>query len=215
MIDPTKKRVFIWVPGTGGHEVHPAFEAAVKLICQDDAQIIVVEYSAEWDMSDSVPEGVNALKKVLKTVKAEYDPEFHNIYLAGSSQGSWVITEVTSDKELMEPVSKTVMFGHPGVAQNHDHDYQAADTVWEINHPDDVVTFGWSEDRATMVEHFSKAQKLHPKSIAYIIGLALRHPLRLGRFVYVIAAQAGIVRWNSSPHDYSNQMPMATYWMIH
>jgi hypothetical protein len=215
LVDATKRHVFIWTPGTGGHEVHPNFKKAVDMICQGDAQIIVVDYPAEWNMEESVPEGVRSLTAVLKRVNEEYDPETQNVYLAGSSQGSWVISEVADDSDLMAPVTKTVLFGHPGLAENHDHHYDEDDTLWEINHPDDAVTFGWAEDREKLIESFSKAQRLNPKAVAYLLWMCVRHPIRLFRFIYLIFAQKGWVWWNSSPHDYSNIMPMAVYWMIH
>jgi hypothetical protein len=214
-IDLTKKRIFIWVPGTGGHEPHPAFVDAVKMICEDDAQILHVDYPAIWDMEKSVPKGVEAFKALIEDIRFKIDYSTQEVYIGGSSQGAWVISEAYKDPEVRDFAKKTVMFGHPGLADKHDHLYDEDDTILEINHPDDAVTFGWNYDRAEMVEHFSRAQSGSIKSILYLLGLAIRHPIRLARFMYIIAIHAGLITWNTSPHDYSQQMPLAVYWLIH
>jgi len=214
-IDHTKKRVFIWVPGTGGHEPHPAFVDAVNMICGEDAQILHVEYPATWDMETSVPAGVKAFKKLVEEVRWKIDHTTQEVYVGGSSQGAWVISLAYKDPDIRNFAKKTVIFGHPGVADTHDHYYDHDDTILEINHPDDAVTFGWSEDRDKMVRAFSRAQRGDFKSILYVLGLAVRHPIRLARFIYIIAIHAGLITWNTSPHDYSQQMPLAVYWLIH
>lgn len=215
IIDQEKKRIFIWVPGTGGHDVHPAFEDAVHLICGDDAQILCVEYPATWNMEDSVPKGVKALKKLIEEIKWKIDFTTQKVYIGGSSQGAWVISEAYEDPEIAAFASKTVLFGHPGLAKDHDHQYSEKDKVLEFNHPDDPVTYGWSEDRKKMVDAFSRAQRGSLKAICYILWLTIRNPIRLFRFLYVILIHVGIITWNTSPHDYSQQFPLAVYWLIH
>lgn len=215
-IDPLKKRVFIWVPGTGGHEPHPAFVDAVNMVVgEEDGQIVHVEYPASWDMEESVPAGVEAFKKLVEEIKPQLVPDFHTVYVGGSSQGAWVISETYKEAEMRDFAHKTVMFGHPGLADEHDHVYDGHDDILEINHPDDAVAFGWEYDRRKMVESFSRAQEGDFMSILFVLWLAVRHPIRLARFIYLIAVQAGLIRWNTSPHDYSQHMPLAVYWLIH
>jgi len=213
-IDPTKKRIFIWVPGTMGHEPHPSFVKAVKMICSEDAQILHVDYPAIWDMEKSVPAGVKAFKALVKKIRPQIDPDTQEVYVGGSSQGAWVISDAYEDPKMRSFAKKTVLFGHPGLAKDHDHKYDEDDTILEFNHPDDAVTFGWSEDRNDMVQAFSRAQHGNPKAILKVLWLSMLHPIRLARFFYIILIHAGLITWNTSPHDYSQQMPLATYWLI-
>lgn len=214
-IDLSKKRIFIWVPGTGGHEPHPAFIDAVKMICGNDAQILHVEYPAVWDMAYSVPLGVKAFKELIDDIRLKIDHTTQEVYVGGSSQGAWVISEAYEDPEVKAFAYKTVLFGHPGLAADHDHHFDQDDNILEINHPDDAVAFGWAEDRNAMVQNFSKAQRGNIRAILALLWLAICHPLRLLRFVYLILVHAGVITWNTSPHDYSQQMPLAVYWMCH
>jgi hypothetical protein len=214
-INHERKRIFIWVPGTGGHEPHPSFEAAVDMICGEDAQILHVEYPATWDMENSVPAGVKAFKELVEEIRWKIDYTTQEVYVGGSSQGAWVISEAYKDPEMRSFAKKTVMFGHPGLAEVHDHIFEADEDILEVNHPDDAVTYGWGADRKKMVDDFSRAQHGDAKAILSVLWLAICHPIRLFRFAYLIAIQAGIITWNTSPHDYSQQMPMAVYWLIH
>jgi len=199
-----------------GHEPHPAFVDAVNMVVgEEDAQILYVEYMATWDMEKSVPDGVRAFRELVEDIRWKIDYSTQEIYVGGSSQGSWVISEAYEDPEMKNFAHKTVLFGHPGLAKDHDHKYDEGDTILEFNHPDDAVTFGWKEDRAKMVSDFSRAQHGNLGAIMRVLWLGIRHPIRLVRFMYLIMVHAGILTWNTSPHDYSQQMPLAVYWLIH
>jgi hypothetical protein len=215
IIDHTKKHIFIWVPGTGGHEPHPAFVDAVQMICGRDAQILHVEYPAEWNMEKSVKAGVKAMKEFIEEISCQIDYNTQQICIGGSSQGAWVISEAYKDPKVRAFAHKTVLFGHPGVADKHDHKFEEDDSILEINNHDDAVTFGWEEDRKEMVKNFSRAQRGNIKAILSVLWLAMCHPVRLVRFMYLIAIHAGIITWNTSPHDYSQEMPLAVYWLTH
>ena len=227
LVDQSKSLVFVWVPGTGGHEVHPAFKDAVASVIKDDYQIICVQYSAEWDFSKSVPDGERALKDTLRKISLEITSG-QRVFVAGSSQGSWVISDVYNNTPYVESfgvgadkfdfrsvADKTVIFGHPGISDVHDHQYENDDSIWEINDTEhDAVTFGWSENHAKIIR--SIVAVMHGKvwRLPFLLWLMLRHPKKFSRLLYLILYHAGIMKWNTSPHDYSRQMPLAVYWLV-
>lgn len=216
-LTPDTKHIFIWVPGTGGHEPHPAFVAAVEAICQEPYQILYVAYPAQWRLKESVAAGVKATKALIDEVSAQLDRQTQKIYMGGSSQGSWVLDEVLADPVYSFFPDKAVIFGHPGTdpTRPHDNKFDGDDTIWEINDPKDSVTFGWDGKEQEIVDAFTQAQRGHIPSMFKILGLAAIHPIRLTRLLYLAGAHVGLFPWSNSPHDYSQQMPLAVYWMLH
>ncbi len=216
-LHPDTKHIFIWVPGTGGHEPHPAFVKAVEEVCQEPYQILYVAYPAQWRLQQSVEAGIKATKAMIDEISPLIDREIHKIYMGGSSQGSWVLDEVLADTVYRYFPHKAVIFGHPGTDATHSHEnkFDGDDTVWEINDPKDTVTFGWDGKEQEIVEAFTKAQSGDISSILKILGLAITRPVRLFKLLFLAAHHVGLIPWSNSPHDYSNQMPLAVYWMLH
>jgi hypothetical protein len=221
-VDTTKKFIFVWVPGTGGHGVHPAFREAVKNMVGDDAQLLHVEYPATWNFDESVPVGEQALKDLLKVIAAEKTLE-QKVLVGGSSQGAWVISNVyghTSYNDtfaalpLPPVVHKTVMFGHPGVAENHDHEFVMGDNVWEIADENDAVTFKWPGQERRLVRALVDVQKGKVWKLPVLLWATLTHPVRAFKMLWLIACYTGLVKWTDSPHEYGQKMPLAVYWLV-
>lgn len=214
-VDQSKEFIFLWVPGTMGHEAHPGFIDALNKVIPGRYQIFHVDYPASWHMATSVPAGRDEMRRVLRELAAQKLPH-QKICVGGSSQGSWVISEAYEDVEVAAIPHKTVMFGHPGVDDDgHYPEYKIGERVWEINHPEDAVTFDWDGREKEIAEAFSGAQRFKFRSILKVLGLVVRHPIRLFRFTMLVAYHARLLRFNTSPHDYTPTMPLAVYWMIH
>lgn len=224
MVDPTKTHIFVWVPGTGGHEVHESFEQAVHTQYGDAAQIIKIDYPASWNFDDSVPVGEKALKDTLRTISREKTPE-QLVMVAGSSQGAWVIANVYTNTNyndvfaaglLPSVVHKTVLFGNPGVSESYAPESGWGESVWELNDAEhDAVTFGWPGSERRLVRAFVDIQKGQVWKVGTIMWEAIKHPVRAMRIMYLLAAYAGLVWWADSPHEYGRMMPLAVYWLGH
>lgn len=224
MVDTTKQFLFVWVPGTGGHDVHEAFGQAVHTQLGDDAQIIVVDYPASWDFDKSVPLGEQALKDTLKQIAREKLPE-QKVLVGGSSQGAWVISNVYTNTNyndafaaapLPPVVHKTVLFGHPGIADGYAPEKGWPASVWEVNDAEnDAVTFQWPGVERRLIRSYMDVRKGKVWKLGPILWEMLKHPVRAMRFLYLIACYTGLVWWTDSPHEYARAMPLAVYWLTH
>lgn len=224
MIEADKKFIFVWVPGTGGHEVHEAFAQAVHTQHGKDAQIIVVDYPASWDFDKSVPEGEKALKATLKQLSRERTLD-QKVLVAGSSQGAWVISnvytntnynDVFASSPLPPVVTKTVLFGHPGVADSYAPESGWDDSVWEINDAEnDAVTFGWPGNERRLIRAAMDLKHGKVWKLPVLLWEGIKHPVKFMRIGYLVACYTGLVWWTDSPHEYARTMPLAVYWLTH
>jgi len=212
----TATNIFIWVPGTGGDEVHPAFEAAARKATKDDCHFICINYPASLDFIASVENGIEELTRVLKRVSNTKLPH-QKVYLAGSSQGAWVVGDALFNNSfLLELVDKVVMFGDPGLSQSPDFHFQYEDRVWVINNPNDAVTFGWStKERLEISKGLTDLYRFRPRGLLTLLKYTFKRPMLLWRLFVLIILHTKITSWVTSPHDYSNQMPLAVYWLMH
>ena len=215
VLDPTKTNIFIWVPGTGGHEVHPAFKDAAEKASHGDCQFICIDYPASVDFIASVQKGVKELSKILKKVSHTKLPE-QKVFLGGSSQGAWVIGEALAHDALLKEIpNKVVMFGHPGMSADHVKFDEDAN-IWEINNPNDAVTFGWNNgERAEIAKGLSDMYRFRPRGFAVLLKYMVKKPRLLWRLFVLIILHTKIINWVTSPHDNSNEMPLAVYWLLH
>jgi len=216
LLDSTT-HVFIWVPGTGGHAVHPAFKAAALKATKGDCQFVCVDYPASVDFIGSVKKGIKAFTKTLKAVNKARQPG-QQIYVGGSSQGSWVIGDTLfNDKSLLDMTTKVVMFGDPGLSESPaDFHFFYEEKVWEINNTNDAVTFGWSsEERREISKGLTDMYKFRPRGFFTLLKYMFKRPTLLWRLFVLIILHTKITDLVTSPHDYSNQMPLAIYWLMH
>src|SRR5687767_1159885 len=156
LLDPTKTHVFVWVPGTGGHEVHPAFHEAAMKATGGDCAFVCIDYPASVNFVSSSKEGVAALKAALTRISEVKTPE-QIVYLAGSSQGAWVVGDCLYNNEqfLESLIRKAVLFGGPGIRESNDFNFFYEERVWEIDNKNDAVTFGWdSKSREELTTAF-------------------------------------------------------------
>lgn len=215
-LDYTKTNIFIWVPGTGGDEVHPAFRKAAEKATGGDCHFICVDYPASIDFIVSATRGMRELKRVLKIV-AKQVKEGQRVFLGGSSQGSWVIGDTLyKDIELLDGLTKVVMFGDPGISQSPKFNFFYEEKIWEIDNPNDAVTFGWDEkDKEEITKALKGLYRFKPKSILTLLKYTFTRPALLFRLMTLTALHTKLFTWVNSPHDYSPQMPLAVYWLLH
>jgi hypothetical protein len=137
-IDWSKDDIYVWVPGTGSHNINPGFEAAVRDANKNgSASLSRIEYEASDRTRPSVATGIETLRLVLAGIQAHGG--HHRVLVAGENQGSWVIGEALSDPLLKNVVTRAVIFGHPQPATHHYEDGHDPD-VLEINHSGDEVS---------------------------------------------------------------------------
>lgn len=206
-IDRTKDWLIVWVPGTGGHEVHAGFLATVTEQLGDSVQVLLVDYPASVDFEDSVPDGRAALDAMLREIAAEKLP-FQRVAVAGSSQGSWVISEGL-DLVSYDVVHKTVCFGLPGMAPPVPP--SMAEHVWVVDSPFDAVTYGWVGTEGKIVHHASLAVQGAWWNLIPLVFYMVLSPLNSWMLAGLILTHYRIPRL--SPHDYTPQMPLAVRWM--
>lgn len=216
MVDQTKSNIFVWVPGTGGHEVHPAFKAAAEKATKGDCQFICVDYPASVNFVESVQTGIKQLTKTLKRISNTKLPH-QRVFIGGSSQGAWVIGDALfNDPFLLELMDKAILFGDPGISQSPDFHFQYEERVWVINNPNDAVTFGWdSAEKEEITRGLLNLYKLRPAGLVTLLKYTFKKPTLLWRLFVLTVLHTKVINWVTSPHDYSNQMPLAVYWMLH
>lgn len=214
-LDPLRQHIFIWVPGTSQQGVNAAFQTAVDDLLDGSAQVLHVQYPAAWNFTISVPMGTEALKRLLRQVHAA-KAENQTVYLAGFSQGAWVISNVIADPELRALARKTILYGHPGVAPNHYHE-DNDDDVWEVNNSSDAVTFGWDGREQEIIDSIGMFFGGKPiRGLLSLIGNIIHYPKTTLLIIELLMFKLPIFRDKSmSPHDYSKQMPFGIYWLTH
>ena len=213
MLGP-EKHIFVWVPGTMGHEVHPSFDKALKAVVKENYQIIVVDYPATWNFAESVPVGKSNLKVALEEIFEEKS-EDQVVYVSGSSQGSWVVSDALSERmDLAVQVHKTVLFGHPGVASSHDHTFDEDETYWEINDPKDAVAFGWNGHEERVINAIRDLHHFRLRALKTVAWALWNHPKTFWHLFFLVAYRLPGFNRHESPHDYSRQMPLAVYWLL-
>lgn len=139
-IDWSKPDIVIWIPGTGEHDMDPAFRDAAEDSYKDGtASIAYLRYAASTDLHTSVPTGIATLKLVLEGIAAHGG--VHRVLIAGQDQGAWIAGEVLADPAMRRVVDRTVLLGHPAAAAHSYADGRDAG-VLQINDPHDAAATG-------------------------------------------------------------------------
>lgn len=204
----------VWVPGTGGHEVHPAFKDSCDKILKNNYQLFVVEYPAQWDLENSVPAGIEKTKNLLLDLVTRKGPN-QKVVVAGSSQGAWVLSDALDCEMAYKRIHRAVLMGHPGLDGTGDHVANIpGEKIWEINHPNDAVTYPWKGREREITKTLSSAMRGDISDIFKMLWIGVTHPVITYKIVKLLLYHARILRFASSPHDYSQVMPLAVYWLV-
>jgi len=207
-IDLSKRDIVLWVPGTSQHGVPDKLKDMVAKL-MPDSTIVVVEYAATTRFASSRAEGMRNLVSILSVIKKRMR-KGQRLFVAGESQGAWVVSDILANHKYYEMISGAVLLGHPGIAANH---FKDDPKVLEINHTDDIVTMADQGDMelAHNVERFLHGDLL---TAPYFVKYAISHP-----HIAAWLALLGISRipyiGNLVPmfHDYSNDYLLATLWL--
>ena len=208
MINP----IVIWVPGTSNHSINKSFADALPI----DIEPVLVDYKASWNLTESVPDGVKRLKRMLALAQKKRK-HGQRILLAGESQGAWVISETLTDPKYRSIVDGAVLLGNPGVAPIHfsGPDRVTFDRFVEINHKYDYATFRWL-DSPLIPEAVSNFMAGDMENMPLFLSMLLKHPLQaaISGFMLLkhIPALRGII---PNPHDYDEDMRAAVEWLLY
>lgn len=144
-IDWSAPAITIWVPGTSEYWIKQRFLDELHRQAPG-AHVTMVPYQATWRFSTSVPDGMAVLKGVLREIarRAPGRP----VFLAGESQGSWVISATLTDPEFAKQVTRTSIWGHPAAAPQ---EFGRAGAVRETNNPADIVTMKLGDNPAAVL----------------------------------------------------------------
>lgn len=209
-IDWSKSDIVIWVPGTSNHTMHPAFESAARDAWKGQASIVKMDYEASNEFRRSVSTGVETLRLVLAGIAARGGN--HKVYLAGESQGAWVIGEAMSDTVRARIVKRAVLLGHPAVARTQYPDGSDR-RILRINHKGDLVATPVRGSVDTAIDGMSAIQTKNIAKLGTIIKATSANPGHLGRMLL------GGLRWLTGdwiadPHNYSADMTRAVEFLL-
>ena len=210
-IDWSKRDIVIWVPGTDNHTIHPKFEQAVREAWGADASLSRIDYPATWDMYRSVPTGLATLRIVLQAIAAHGGD--HRVFLAGESQGAWLIGEALADPAVGKVVTRAQLFGHPWVAA---HDYADGHDarVREVNHVGDQVSEPIKGDVTGAMQAMMAVHQLSPAGAGKLAGALVenpKHALLMGE--WLLRSLPGAKTFLKDPHDYGPDMTFGVEWL--
>ncbi|MCW2949711.1 MAG: hypothetical protein JWN41_724, partial [Thermoleophilia bacterium] len=218
-IDFSRRDIVIWVPGTNYSGVRPAFRRALRAAQVgagdgggDRASLTALLYEGSWHIRRSLPTGMATLKLVLQGVarRLESSSTEHAIYLAGESQGAWIIGEIVADAEVGPLVTRAVLMGHPFVA-GHKYGDGQDERVAVINNEGDQVTLGFRGEPSHGLDamialrtlQLSRGLSRHVRAL----GTNLDH---VGRMLLSIGYYVPRIReCLRNPHNYNVDMPRA------
>lgn len=207
-IDFTKRDIYIWVPGTSCHDVHPAFRAALE---QDPAHrtasLTYLRYEATWEMRRSLPTGLATLLLVLEEIRKRGGS--HRVLLGGESQGAWIAGEAAAHPILGRMVDRAVLMGHPWLAANQYSDGHDP-RIFEVDHRGDMVTLPIRGSATAGFDAMIGLRTLHVADLARTAGVFLRNSAQTLQMIISLGALVPpIKRRMHNPHIYDMEMPGA------
>lgn len=221
-IDFSRRDLIIWAPGTSARDVHPAFRAALRAAeraSTDDmrASLTGLIYEASWHIRRSVPTGMATLKLVLLGIRARTEASStpHDVYLAGESQGAWIIGELMADPDVTDIVTRAILMGHPFVA-GHEYVNGEDPRVMVINNEGDQVTLDFKGDPSHGLDAMIAIRTLQltrhvPRTVRALVTNLDHVGLMLKGISYEVPRVRNVLR---DPHDYAGDMPRAIEYLF-
>ncbi|MBC7461366.1 MAG: hypothetical protein H7287_08385 [Thermoleophilia bacterium] len=218
-IDFARRDIFIWAPGTRARHVHPAFRSALRAAQPDAgegnrASLTPLLYEASWHIRRSAPTGMLTLKRVLQGIRTRLAASSteHNVYLAGESQGAWIIGEMMADADVGDVATRAVLMGHPMLA-GHEYVNGEDDRVVVINNQLDQVTLDVRGDPSDCLDAMIAMRTLQfarPRHLPNTVRALTSNWDHVGLMLLSIGYQVPRVRnVLRDPHDYSSDMARA------
>ncbi|MCW2973941.1 MAG: hypothetical protein JWN72_2214 [Thermoleophilia bacterium] len=222
-IDFSRRDIVIWAPGTSARHVHPAFRSALRVAEAGPggghrASLTPLLYEASWHIRRSAPTGMLTLKRVLQGIRsrlADSSTE-HSVYLAGESQGAWIIGELMADADVGEVATRAVLMGHPMVA-GHEYVNGEDPRVVVINNELDQVTLDVKGDPSQCLDAMIAMRTLQfarPKHLPSTFKALTSNWDHVGLMLLSIGYQVPRVRnVLRDHHDYSSDMQRAVEYL--
>jgi hypothetical protein len=150
-----------------------------------------------------VPDGVAVLEGVLAEVarRAPGKP----VFLAGESQGAWIISTVLADPSYAKLVTRASIWGHPAAAPQT---FGRAGQVREVNAPGDIVTMELGERPGEVLAAVEQLSRRHfATGLARIAGYAVQRPDMLLKLLkFWMFAIPGLGKTHPNQHDYDDDI---------
>lgn len=223
-IDFSKRDIVLYVSGTANPDkgefpqINPHFTNAYYRVWQDGgAYLGLLRYESNWNMRASMATGVETLRRVLRAIAAR--PDRHRVFLAGESQGAWVIGEAIKDAVAGAAVTRAALWGHPVVAATH-YDDGHDPRVLETNHEFDRVSRPISGDPQVAMDAMIALQSnLKPETVPVMARAIVQNPLSAGlsilNFVRDNFVPKPLRQLIPEPHDYEAEMVPGAKFLRH
>lgn len=202
-LDLTAPVVTIWVPGTSEYWIKQRFLDELHAVAPG-AHVSMIPYEATWRFSTSVPDGVAVLRGVLEEVRRRAPGK--PVFLAGESQGAWIISKVLTDPAAARQVTRTALWGHPAAAPQQ---FGRAGAVREVNAPGDIVTMELGDDPGKVLAAVEQLSRRNfGTGLAQLAGYAVQRPDMLFKLLKFWSFALPVVgKGRKNEHDYEDDVP--------
>lgn len=172
-IDFSKDTIVIWVPGTNDRHIPQHFITHINKTFKNNT-IVLADYLASWNFSESIPHGIFTLSAIFDYIKKN-KKKSTKILVAGQSQGALIVGELLAKKDYFDLVDRAVLFSHPGVSKHH---YEGISKVAEFNNKYDFTTFEWGDaDKDKIIKAVDSLMTGDLTKSLYLLKVGLSNPL--------------------------------------
>lgn len=192
----------IWVPGTSEYWIKQRFLDELHLAAPG-AHVTMIPYESTWRFSTSVPDGAAVLRGVLDAIRKRAPGR--PVFLAGESQGAWIISTVLADPAFAKLVTRAALWGRPAAAPQT---FGLPGQVREVNAPGDIVTMELGDNPAEVLAAVEQlARRNVGTGLVRISGYAVRRPYMLVKLLKFWSFALPIVgNGQKSEHDYDDDI---------
>ena len=199
-LDLSSPALTIWVPGTSEYWIKQRFLDELRMKVPG-SHVTMVPYEATWRFSTSVPDGVAVLRGVLDELRRRVPGR--PVFLAGESQGAWIISTVLADPAYAAMVTRAALWGHPAAAPQQ---FGRPGQVREVNSPGDIVTMELGErpgEVLAAVEQLSRRN--FGTGLARLAGYAVQRPDMLVKLLKFWSFALPVIgKGKKNDHDYDD-----------
>jgi hypothetical protein len=150
-----------------------------------------------------VPDGVAVLRGVLEEIRRRAPGK--PVFLAGESQGAWIISTVLADPALAKLVTRAAIWGHPAAAPQS---FGRPGQVREVNSPGDIVTMELGENPGEVLAAVEQLSlRNFGTGLARLAAYAVQRPDMLMKLLEFWSFAIPVIgRGKKNDHDYDDDI---------